>query len=66
MGTLDIQFHEKANSESVIMLLEYLRRRYRKIFAILRFDPLLFFKPVRPTFQAGFRQAARSASHSNL
>ena len=35
MGTLDMQFHEKANSESVIALLEYLRRRYGKIFAIL-------------------------------
>ncbi len=35
MGTLDIQFHEKANSESVIALLEYLRRRYRGIFVIL-------------------------------
>ena len=31
-----------------------------------RFDPLLFFKPVCPTFQAGFRQAARSASHNSL
>ena len=29
-------------------------------------DPLLFSKPVRPTFQAHFRQAARSASHSSL
>ena len=35
MGTLDIQFHEKANSESVIALLEYLRRRYGGIFVIL-------------------------------
>ena len=35
MGTLDIQFHEKANSESVIALLEYLRRRYGRIFVIL-------------------------------
>ena len=33
---------------------------------ILRPDPLLFPKPVRPTFQAGFRQAACSASHSSL
>ncbi len=32
----------------------------------LRPDPLLFSKPVRPTFQAHFRQAARSASHSSL
>ena len=32
----------------------------------LRPDPLLFSKPVRPTFQAGFRQAARSASHNSL
>ena len=38
IGMLDIQFHEKANSESAIMLLEYLRRRYGKIFAILRSD----------------------------
>ena len=35
MGTLDIQFHEKANSESVIALLEHLRRRYGRIFVIL-------------------------------
>ena len=35
MGTLDIQFHEKTNSESVIALLEYLRRRYGRIFVIL-------------------------------
>ena len=35
MGTLDIQFHERADSESVIALLEYLRRRYGKIFVIL-------------------------------
>ena len=35
IGTLDIQFHEQANSENVIALLEYLRRRYGKIFVIL-------------------------------
>ena len=34
--------------------------------AFQRPDPLLFSKPVRPTFQAGFRQAACSASHSSL
>ena len=32
----------------------------------LRSDPLLFFKPAHPTFQARFRQAACSASHNNL
>ena len=32
----------------------------------LRLDPLLFFKPARPPFQARPRQAACSASHSNL
>ena len=31
-----------------------------------RSEPLLFFKPVCPTFQARFRQAACSASHSSL
>ena len=30
-----------------------------------RSDPLLFFKPAHPTFQASFRQAAGSVSHSN-
>ena len=34
--------------------------------AILRLDPLLFFKPAHPAFQARFRQTACSASHSNL
>ena len=33
---------------------------------ILRSDPLLFFKPAHPTFQARFRQAACSASHNSL
>ena len=32
----------------------------------LRLDPLLFFKPAHPAFQARFRQTACSASHSNL
>ena len=32
---LDIQFHEKVNSETVIVFLEFLRRKYGKIFAIL-------------------------------
>ncbi len=32
----------------------------------LRSDPLLFFKPAHPTFQARFRQAACSASHNSL
>ena len=36
------------------------------ITAILRLDPLLFFKPAHPAFQARFRQTACSASHSNL
>ena len=31
-----------------------------------RSDPLLFFKPAHPTFQARFRQAACSASHNSL
>ena len=31
-----------------------------------RLDPLLFFKPAHPAFQARFRQTACSASHSNL
>ena len=34
-GTLDIQFHEKVNSETVIVFLEFLRRKYDKIFVIL-------------------------------
>ncbi len=34
--------------------------------AELRSDPLLFFKPAHPTFQARFRQAACSASHNSL
>ena len=34
-GTLDIQFHEKVNSEAVIAFLEFLRHRYGKIFVIL-------------------------------
>ena len=34
-GTLDIQFHEKVNSEAVIAFLEFLRRKYGKIFVIL-------------------------------
>ena len=34
-GTLDIQFHEKVNSETVIAFLEFLRRKYGKIFVIL-------------------------------
>ena len=29
-------------------------------------DPLLFFKPTHPAFQAHFRQAARSANHNSL
>ena len=33
--TLDIQFHEKVNSEAVIAFLEFLRRKYGKIFVIL-------------------------------
>ena len=33
--TLDIQFHEKANAPAVISLLEYVRRKRGKIFAIL-------------------------------
>ena len=32
----------------------------------LRPDPLLFFKPAHPAFQANFCQAARFANHSNL
>ena len=32
----------------------------------LRPDPLLFFKPTHPAFQAHFRQAARSANHNSL
>ncbi len=39
--------------------------RDRRI-ADLRSDPLLFFKPAHPTFQARFRQAACSASHNSL
>ena len=34
-GTLDIQFHQKTDAESVIALLEYLRYRYGKVFVIL-------------------------------
>ncbi len=34
-STLDIQFHESANTESVAALLEYLRRKYGKIYAIM-------------------------------
>ena len=34
--------------------------------SILRPDPLLFFKPTHPAFQAHFRQAARSANHNSL
>ena len=34
-STLDIQFHEKVNSEAVIAFLEFLRRKYGKIFVIL-------------------------------
>ena len=33
---------------------------------VQRLDPLLFFKPAHPAFQARFRQTACSASHSNL
>ena len=34
-GTLDVQFHESANTESAVALLEYLRRRYGKVYAIM-------------------------------
>ena len=34
-GTLDIQFHESANTESAKALLEHLRRRYGKVYAIM-------------------------------
>ena len=34
-GTLEIQFHEKVNSEAVIAFLEFLRRKYGKIFVYL-------------------------------
>ena len=34
-GTLDIQFHERANTESVTALLEYLRRKHGKVYAIM-------------------------------
>ena len=37
-----------------------------RLVSILRLDPLLFFKPAHPAFQARFRQTACSASHSNL
>ena len=33
---------------------------------IKRPDPLLFFKPAHPAFQASFRQAACSANHNSL
>ena len=33
---------------------------------VRRPDPLLFFKPTHPAFQAHFRQAARSANHNSL
>ena len=35
LGTLDIQFHQKTDADSVIALLEYLRYRYGKVFVIL-------------------------------
>ena len=35
-------------------------------YSVKRSDPLLFFKPAHPTFQARFRQAACSASHNSL
>ena len=41
-------------------------KKVRKTARDMRSDPLLFFKPAHPTFQARFRQAACSASHSNL
>ena len=34
-GTLDIQFHQKTDAKSVIALLEYLRRKYGRVFAAL-------------------------------
>ena len=34
-GTLDIQFHQKTDAQSVISLLEYLRRKYGRVFAAL-------------------------------
>ena len=34
-GTLDIQFHQNTDADSVIALLEYLRRMYGRIFVIL-------------------------------
>ena len=34
-GTLDIQFHQKTDAQSVIALLEYLRRKYGRVFAAL-------------------------------
>ena len=34
-GTLDVQFHESANTESAVALLECLRRRYGKVYAIM-------------------------------
>ena len=34
-GTLDIQFHQKTDAQSVIALLEYLRCRYGRVLVIL-------------------------------
>ena len=47
----------------------YSSNRFVRWFSIRhdqRLDPLLFFKPAHPAFQARFRQTACSASHSNL
>ena len=35
LGTLDMQFHQKTDADSVIALLEYLRYKYGRVFVIL-------------------------------
>ena len=80
-GEFDLLFAkvEKAHPEAERKRLSKRRRRRaigagrrfalnlrNRVFLLLRLDPLLFFKPAHPAFQARFRQTACSASHSNL
>ena len=58
-----------STSAAVILLAEgrvHTSPLARRFLGMLRLDPLLFFKPAHPAFQARFRQTACSASHSNL
>ena len=52
VDTVPLHMHERVDPMTLILN--------------LRPDPLLFFKPTHPAFQAHFRQAARSANHNSL